>query len=294
MLQLFVQQLIEGLSIGSIYASLGLALTLIHRSTGIVNFAQGEMAMFGTFIAWQLMEMGVPIPIILIAVLALSFICGAVIQATIIRSIDSQDHLTVVIVTFGILLVINSLAGFLWGYFIKPFPSIFPDGSVAIGDAPINVSSICTIAVLIAEALLLYVLLMRTRIGLSLRAAASNPLSSRLVGINTERMFMIGWGMAAVVGSLSGIMVAPRVFLDPNMMGSILIFSFAGAAVGGMNSPWGTIVGCLLVGVAETLAGTYISWIGAELRILVPLFLIIAVLLFRPAGLFGSQAVTKV
>jgi branched-chain amino acid transport system permease protein len=289
----FVQVIIDGWATGSLYAALAIAVVLIYRSTGIVNFAQGEMAMFSTFIAWGLLQAGLPLGLALLATLALSFAGGMVIERVVIRPVEGGEVLTLVIVTLGLFILVNSGAGWIWGFGNRSFPSIFPDDSVDIAGVGIAVESVGVVAVLLAVVGVLFVVFRRTKVGLAMRAVAMNPDSSRLVGISVGRTLMIGWGIAALVGALAGALIAPRLFLDVNFMGSVLIYSFAAATLGGFDSPFGAVLGGWIIGIAENLAGTYIGFIGTDLRILVPLVAILVVLLFRPTGLFGSPEVAR-
>lgn len=289
-----IQQIIDGIATGAIYASLALALVLIFRSTHVVNFAQGEMAMFSTFVAWQLTEAGVPIWGAIALTLALSFIAGAVIERVIIRPVEHASVLTVVIVSLGLLLIVNQSAGWIWSFLIKKFPEPFPSDVYRVGDVRVSAQTLGIVVVLVITVVLLHLLFQYTKVGLAMRAAATNPDSSRLVGIRVGRMLMLGWGLAAALGALSGVMVAPKLFLEPNMMFGVQIYAFAAATLGGFDSPAGAVVGGITVGVVENLAGTYVDWIGADLKIAVPLLVILLVLLVKPNGLFGKNAVVRV
>jgi len=289
----FVQVIVDGWATGSLYAALAVAVVLIYRSTGIVNLAQGGLAMFSTFIAWGLIEAGVPLALALLGTLALSFAGGMLIERVIIRPVEGGEVLTLVIVTLGLYILVNSLAGWIWGFGNRSFPGLFGDGSFELAGARIAVESIGIVAVLIAVVGILFAVTQRTKVGLAMRAVSLNPDSSRLVGISVGRTLMIGWGIAALVGALAGALIAPRLFLDVNFMGGVLIYSFAAATLGGFDSPLGAVLGGWIIGVAESLAGTYIDFIGSDLKILVPLVAILVVLLFRPTGLFGSAEVAR-
>jgi branched-chain amino acid transport system permease protein len=289
----FIQVLVDGVATGSIYAAVALALVLIYRSTGIVNFAQGEMAMFSTFVAWGLYEGGVPLGFAALTTIVLSFLAGMVIERGLIRHFEGGDVLTLVIVTLGLYILLNSLAGWIWGFENRGFPSLFPDDTITVGGVRLSVESLGIVALLLAVVGLLFLLFQRTKIGLAMRAAALNPESSALVGVRVGHMLMLGWGLAAALGALAGVLVAPRLFLDVNLMGSVLIYAFAAAALGGFDSPIGAVVGGWIIGVSENLAGTYVDFIGADLKILVPLVIIFVVLLVRPSGLFGAREVAR-
>ncbi len=290
----FLQQVVDGMASGSVYAAMALGLVLIYRSTNILNFAQGEMAMFSTYIAWQLNAWGVPIGLAILIAIFLSFLGGMAIQQSVVRHVDHSSHLAVVVVTLGLFLILNASAGWIWTYFIKDFPSPFPSDVWTLGEVRLSVRSIATLAVVGVQMFLLYLLFQRTKVGLAMRAAAQHPDNAEIVGISANRMMMFGWGLSAALGALSGALIAPKLFLEPNMMFAVLLYAFAAAALGGLDSPLGAVVGGLIVGVSENLAGTYIGWIGSDLKILVPFALIIGVLFIRPGGLFGRHVVGRV
>jgi branched-chain amino acid transport system permease protein len=295
-MDLFIDQFLNGIGRGAVYASVGLALVLIYRTTGLLNFAQGEMALFSTFVTWWLTDQGIGIVPAILGSVVFSVIAGAVIERVLIRPVESgHNPLNVVIVTLGMFLAINALAQLI---FIKPgqealqMPSPFPEGDFA----GIRKETIGLVLVLALECLLLWVLLQRTRVGLALRAVASNPESARLVGINTGTMLMVGWGLAAGLGAVAGSLVASQSSgFDTSLMQQILVYSFAGAALGGFDSPIGAVVGGLIVGVAESLTYQYGPDIGlAGIELVVPMALILGVLLIKPNGLFGRTIVERV
>jgi branched-chain amino acid transport system permease protein len=289
-----IQQVVSGLATGAIYASLAVALVLIYRSTSIVNFAQGEMAMFSTYIAWQLLAGGASYWVAIGTTLIVAFVGGVVIERVVIRPVEGRQELTIVIVTVGLLILINALAAFRWSSQVRGFPSPFPARNIALGPVHASISALGILAVVALVVGLLFLLFAKTRLGLVLRAVAENPESSRLVGIRVGWMLALGWGLAAAVGALSGILVAPILFLSPNMMLSVLIFAFAAATLGGFDSPGGAVIGGLVVGVSENLAGTYVGAIGSDLKIVVPIVIIVGVLLVRPHGLFGRAHLERV
>jgi branched-chain amino acid transport system permease protein len=285
-----LQQIVSGLAAGSIYASLALALVMIYRATDLVNFAQGEMAMFSTYIAWTLVNAGVPFWAAFVATLAVSFVGGMAIERVVIRPVENAPVLAAVVVTIGLLLIFNSLAGWLFSYTLQEFPSPFPDRPLF--GALMTTADLGVIAVTLVMLVLLFAFFRFTETGLAMRAAAQNPESARLCGIRVGRMLAIGWGMAAAIGATAGIMVAPVLFLDPNMMSGVLLYAFTGALLGGITSPVGAVVGGLIVGVTENLVGTYL--IASQLKLTVALALIILVLVFKPNGLFGKTIVRRV
>ena len=289
-----IQTIVDGIATGSLYGALALAVVLIFRTTGIVNFAQGEMAMFSTFIAWGLIEAGLPLGLAVLATLALSFVGGMLIERIIIRPVEGGEVLTLVIVTLGLFILVNSAAGWIWGFENRSFPSLFPDDAVDVLGVSVAVESLGIVGLLLAVVGVLYLIFQKTKIGLALRAVSINPESSRLAGISVGRTLMVGWGIAALVGALAGVLIAPRLFLDVNFMGGVLIYSFAAATLGGFDSPFGAVIGGWVIGVTENLASQYVDFIGSDLKILVPLGIIVAVLMVRPSGLFGSREVARV
>jgi branched-chain amino acid transport system permease protein len=289
----FVQLVIDGIADGSIYGALALSLVLIYRTTGVVNFAQGEMAMFSTFVAWGLIQAGLPLGAALALTLVLSFLGGMVIERVIIRPVEGGEPLVLVIVTLGLLILLNSGAGWIWGFGNRSFPSLFGNDSIEVAGVRIDVESLGIVAVMLVVVGLVFLFTQKTKLGLAMRAVAMNPESSRLSGIAVGRTLMVGWGLAAAVGALAGALIAPRLFLDVNFMGGVLIYAFAAATLGGFDSPLGAIAGGWIIGVAESLAGNYVDFIGADLKILVPLAIILVVLLIRPSGLFGSREVAR-
>jgi branched-chain amino acid transport system permease protein len=290
----FVQQMVTGLATGGIYASVALALVMIYQATDVVNFAQGEMAMFSTYLAWSLIDAGLPYWVTFVATLMISFIGGLLIQRVVIRPVQHAPVLAIVIVTTGLLVIFNSIAGWIYTYTQRAFPSPFPSEPIALGNVVFSAHYVGQLAVTLVILACLYVFFRYTRLGLAMRAAAQSPVPARLAGIRVNSMLALGWGLAAAVGAAAGMMVAPLVFLEPNMMGGILIYAFAAATVGGFSSPLGAVVGGLLVGVLENLVGTYVAFIGTELKLTVALALIIGVLLVRPTGLFGHAVVRRV
>jgi branched-chain amino acid transport system permease protein len=293
-MEILIQQIISGLATGGIYASLALALVMIYQATDVVNFAQGEMAMFSTYLCWSLLQAGLPYWVAFFGTLVIAFVGGVLIERVIIRPVENAPILTIVIVCIGLLVIFNSVAGWIYSYIQKPFPTPFPGEPIKIGNIFLGKHDLGEIGVTLVVLVLLFAFFRFTTLGLAMRAAAQNPVASRLVGIRVGWMLALGWGLAAAVGAAAGMMVAPIVFLDPNMMGGILIYAFASATLGGFTSPGGAVVGGLLVGVIENLVATYVSFIGTELKLTVALALIILVLLFRPSGLFGRVTVRRV
>ena len=291
----FMQQVVAGLASGSIYASLALALVLIHRATGVINFAQGEMATLSTYVAWALMtNHGWSYWPAFVATLVISFFGGAVVHQAVIRPNEKGSVLRVVIVTIGLLLFINGLIILIWGGEIRAMESPFPTRTIEIAGVAISIQDIGTIGVVLATVVALWLLFQYTKVGLAMRAAAVNPAEARLVGVRVTWMLTFGWGLAALLGAVAGMLAAPSLFLDPNLMAALLIYAFASAVLNGIDSPIGAVVGGLILGVGLNLIGTYVDFVGADPRLPVALAVILVVLLVKPSGLFGRTEVKRV
>jgi branched-chain amino acid transport system permease protein len=299
--QLFAQ-VAAGLANGAIYACLALALVMIFVSTDHINFAQGELAMFSAFMCWQLLEWNMPFWLALPAVVLVSFALGVGIERVVLRPLHAAPVLSVVVVFIGLLTIFHSMAGAIWGHTQVSVPSPFPrltfPGSTYLG--PHQVGMILVTVLLLLG---LFAFFRFTPLGLAMRAAAQNPASARLAGIRVDWMLALGWGLAAAVGAVAGILIAPAVYLDPNMMSGILLYGFAGALVGGISSPGGAVAGGFLVGVLENLVAffgnvlersTGLYLVGHGEKLSVALIIVIGVLTLRPSGLFGHVAVKRV
>ena len=286
-----LHQVLAGLATGGIYASVALALVMIYQATHHVNFAQGEMAMFCTYLAWTLINAGFGYWSAFFITIGLAFVLGVVIERVVIRPVENSPVLSVVIVFIGLLVILNSVTGWIYSYTIKTFPSPFPEKPF-FGNTLMSSHEMGAIGVTMVVLLLIYSFFRFTPLGLAMRAAAQNPASAKLVGIRVGWMLALGWGLAAAIGAVAGMMVAPIVFLDPNMLGGILLYAFAAALVGGVDSPGGAVFGGFLVGVLENVLGAFV--IGNELKLAVALVLIIGVLVVKPSGFFGKVHVTRV
>jgi len=293
-IQSFAQQVVSGVAAGAIYASLALALVLIYRAMDVANFAQGEMAMFATFVAYTLItQFHLPYLLAFVLTILLAFAGGVIVERAVVRPFEGAPVLTLVIVTLALFSIVNGLAGLIWGYVFKTFDSPFPARSIQVAGVFVGIQDLGVIAVTLVVLAVVFSFFRYTRLGLAMRAAALYPESSRLLGVRTSRMLALGWGLAAAVGAVSGMMVAPIVFLDPNMMQPVLLFAFAAAVLGGIESPVGSVIGGVIVGVLLALVGTYLPG-GQNLRIPFGLIVIVAVLLFRPAGLLGRREMKRV
>jgi branched-chain amino acid transport system permease protein len=290
-MEAFLHQIFSGLANGCIYGSVALALVMIYQATHHINFAQGEMATFSTFIAWALIQAGWPYWLAFLATVAISFTAGLVLQRVILRPVEKAPVLTNVIVFIGLLLIFNAMSGWIFEHTLKSFPSPFPKNSM-FATKYFTAHDVGSVGVMLAVLLTLFAFFRFTPLGLAMRAAAQNPDSARLVGIRVSWMLALGWGLAAAIGAVAGMMVAPVVFLDPNMMSGILLYGFAAALLGGIDNPLGAVIGGFVVGVLENLLGAYV--IGTELKLTVALVLIVATLTLKPNGLFGKTVVTRV
>jgi branched-chain amino acid transport system permease protein len=290
----FIQQVVSGIAAGGVYASLALALVLIYRAMDVANFAQGEMAMFSTFVAYTMItSFHLPFAVVFPLTILISFAGGVVIERVMIRPFEGKPILTLVIVTLALFNLTNGLAGLVFGYILKDFPSPFSASPIILGGIYIGQQDLGILAFCLVILSIVYVFFRFTKVGLAMRAAALYPESSKLVGVRVSWMLALGWGLAAAIGATAGMMIAPITFLDPNFMQPILLFAFAAAVLGGIESPLGAVLGGLLVGVLLALVGTYLP-AGQNLRIPFALVVIVAVLLIRPAGLIGRAAVKRV
>jgi branched-chain amino acid transport system permease protein len=296
---LLIERVLLGLQSGAIYASLALALVIVYRTNGLLNFAQGEMAMFSIFITWQFTDWGLPLIPAMVGAMVVSFVLGALIERMLIRPVGDVETnpLALVIVTIGMFLALNALAVYIWGTEGKNLPRLFPNEKWTVLSIEVTPTVVGVLAILAVEAIFLYVLFQRTKVGLGMRAVASTKESSSLVGIRVGWMLMAGWGLAAAIGTVAGVLrveTFPSLSFDSNTMQIVLIYAFAAATLGGFDSPVGAVVGGLIVGEVEILSGSYIGWIGTDLALGSAFVLILGVLLVRPQGLFGSKQVIRV
>ncbi len=307
--ELFFSQVMAGLATGSIYGLVALGIVLIYRSTDVLNFAQGEMALLVTFVGWSLFVADIPYWLVFFILLALAGAMGAFVERTVIRPVEGAPVLNAVIVTLGLFVIFRGIVAFIWaqGELPKGFPAT-PLGShlkpVSAwinhdlwGFAKITQHQFVVIIITAAVMVALYLLFNYTKLGLAMRATAQNPLASRLMGINVGRMLMLGWALAAMVGAVGGILVAPMLSLDLVMMLRVILFAFAAAVLGGLDSPPGAIVGGVIIGVVQNLASTYSFgpvFFGPELSLPIALLVLVVILLVRPTGIFGRKAVRRV
>lgn len=289
----FVVLTLNGLTEGAIYAAMALALVMIWRATRVVNFAQGAMAMFTTYLALFALERGAPYWVAFIVALLCGLLLGAVVERVLVRPVESAPPLNVVILTLGVLLVLEALAPMIFGGQIRSFPAAFSIvgmqvGSLAIPFSPFDLFTLGSVVGLMVILLLLF---QKTELGLRMRASAFNAEVSRLLGIRVGRMLMLGWALASLVGALAGVLIAPSLLLYPTYMDQVLVFGFTGAILGGLDSPPGAVVGGLAMGFALSYVGGYF---GSDLETVGALVILITVLMIRPRGLFAWQSQRQV
>lgn len=287
----FLMQVASGIASGVIYASLALALVIIFQSTHNINFAQGEMATFSAYLGWFALDRGLSYWVVIPGVVVVSFFIGLLVQRVFVRPVENRSALTNVIVFIGLMLIFNGMSGWIFGHALKEFPSPFSP-KLFPGSVYFSSHQLGSILVVGSIMVALFLFLRLTKTGLAMRAGATNPASARLVGINVSWMLAMGWGIAAAIGAVAGVLVAPSIYLEPNMMFGVLLYSFAGALVGGISNPWGAVAGGLIVGVLENILGAYV--IGTDMKLTVALALIVGVLTVKPDGLFGKAMVGRV
>jgi branched-chain amino acid transport system permease protein len=291
----FAQYTIQGLAVGSVYGSLALALVLIYRATHVINFAQGELAMFTTYIAWWLGLKGLSYWAAFAATLAIAFVLGTVLQVTLIRPVQHRSVIATVIVTVGLFILIDGVVNWIWGGDFKSMQSPFGTASFDVGGVAIPHLYVGMLLVVFASVVLVWALFRFTKLGLGMRAAALRPAAAALVGVRVDSMLAIGWGLAAVLGAVAGLMAEPsQIFLSPTLMQSILVYAFAAAVLGGLESPAGAVVGGLLIGVTLSLIIGYVPQISSELQTPFAFAVLLLILLVKPSGLFGHREVRRV
>jgi branched-chain amino acid transport system permease protein len=293
----FVQQVVSGLGDGAIYASLALALVLIYRATHVINFAQGEMGMFSTYIAWSLItHHGWSFWPAFVVTLGISFLGGVGIHQAVIRPLRRAGELTVVMATVALFVTLSGLASWIWQPDEKVLESPLIGGTWSIGSVAIPQQSVYDLLVVLGCVVVLWLLFNFTKLGLALRASAVDPASSRLLGVRVPWMLSIGWGFAAVLSAVAGLLAAPAQFVfTPTFMQVVIIYAFAAAVLGGIESPVGAVIGGLSLGVTINLLGTYLpGQITPDMRLPVALAVLLVVLVFRPSGLLGRTVVRRV
>jgi branched-chain amino acid transport system permease protein len=289
----FIDLTLNGLTVGSVYAALALSLVLIWRSTRVLNFAQGAMAMFTTFIAVSVIDRGGSYWLALVVALVAGFVMGGTVERVLVRRVETGPPLNAVILTLGVFIFLEAVAPMIWGGKTRAYPTRFSNVGIKVGSSRIALSpfDIFTLVAVVVMMAGLIVLFQGTNLGLRMRAAAFAPEVSRLLGISVGRMLTLGWALAAVVGALSGVLVAPVVLLSPNFMDSVLVFGFTAAILGGLDSPIGAVVGGVGMGLTLSYIGGYLS---PQLETVGALVVLIAVLMARPEGLFSAPKQRRV
>jgi branched-chain amino acid transport system permease protein len=291
---IFAQQTVAGLAQGAIFSSLALALVLIYRATEVINFAQGEMAMATTYIAYQLTLWHVTYWLTFFLTLVIAFVLGGVVYGVLIRPVQHRSVIALVIITVGLFILIDGLVTWKWGADLKFMQAPFGNQVYHAGGVSFSRQDLGVLLVSILSVIVLWALFQFTKLGLAMRAAALRPAAASLVGVRVDWMLAVGWGLAAVLGAVAGLMTEPTTFLQPTMMQAILLYSFAAAVLGGLESPAGAVVGGLALGVFLNLVGQYVGFATSELRLPIAFAVLLVVLLLKPTGLFGRKQVRRV
>src|SRR5271154_5427620 len=289
----FLQFTLSGIVFGMVYAAIALSLVLIWRGTRLLNYAQGGMAMFTTYVAIEVIYHTGSYWAGFVVALASGLVLGAICQVTVIRPTMNKPPLNAVIVTIGLLILLEGLAGILYGGQYRSFPAAFSITGLKVGTTPLGISrfDVFVAAAVLVTTLLLAAGFRYTSAGLRMRAAAFNATVARLSGIRVARVITVGWALAGLLGALAGVLVTPSTFLYPNSMDSIFVFGFTAAVIGGLDSALGAVVGGLLLGVALSYAGGYLGSQGSDLTALVALGILVVVLMLRPDGIFAGARV---
>jgi branched-chain amino acid transport system permease protein len=292
----FIQFTLSGVVFGMIYAAIALSLVLIWRGTRLLNFAQGAMAMFTTFVAIEVIYATHNYWAGFAAALAAGVVLGALAELAVIRPTIGKPELNSVIVTIGLLILLEGLAGMIYGAQYRSFPSAFSITGIHLGRTPLGIgrSDLFVAAAVLAAAGLLAITFRYTTAGLRMRAAAFNATVARLSGIRVARVITVGWALAGLLGALAGVLVSPSTFLYPNSMDAIFVFGFTAAVLGGLDSPTGAVAGGLILGVGLSYVGGYLGSIGPDLEPIVAMGLLVVVLMLRPAGIFSSASARRV
>jgi len=291
----FAQLTVQGVALGAVYGSLALALVLVYRATHVINFAQGELAMLTTYIAYELMLKGLSYWEAFAATLAIAFALGTVLEVTLIRPVQHRSVIATVIVTVGLFILIDGVVNWIWGGDFKSMESPFGNDSFNVGGVVISHLYVGMVIVVFASVVLVWALFRFTKLGLGMRAAALRPAAAALVGVRVDSMLAVGWGLAAVLGAVAGLMAEPsQIFLSPVLMQPILVYAFAAAVLGGLESPAGAVVGGIAIGVTLTLIVGYVPEISSELQLPFAFAVLLLILLIKPSGLFGRREVRRV
>jgi branched-chain amino acid transport system permease protein len=292
-MQEFLEFTLGGIATGMIYAAIALSLVLIWRGTRILNYSQGGMAMFTTYIAWLVIRDTGSYWAGFAVALAAGLVLGSVLEYTVVRRVENKAPLNAVIVTIGLLILLEGLAGIIYGGQYRSFPAAFSIKGLNIGSVGLGISpnDLFTAAAVLAAALILALVFRYTSIGLRLRATAFAPAVARLLGVRIGRVLTLGWALAGLFGALAGVLVTSSTFLYPNSMDSIFVLGFTAAVIGGLDSPVGAVVGGIVLGVVLSYAGGYL---GSNLVLVYGLAALVLVLMIRPTGLFSGATTRRV
>lgn len=292
-MQQFLTTSLTGLTLGMVYAAFALALVLIWRSTRIVNFAQAPMAMITTYVALVVVDAGMSYWIAFAAALLSGLVLGAVTERVVIRPVEGKPEINAVILTLGLFVLLHALAAVVFGSRYRSFPAPFGLRGFQAGDMTVALTGfgVFTIVSVVVVMLLLVALFRYTDLGLMMRASAFNQEVARLLGVKVGRMLTLGWALAAMVGSLSGLLIAGGSLVHPSYMDSVVVFGFVAAVLGGLDSPGGAVIGGLMLGVSLSFVSGYV---GSDLVALAALVILMAVLLLKPGGLFSHATARRV
>jgi branched-chain amino acid transport system permease protein len=296
-MSLFIERFINGLADGSIYALLALALVVVFRATGQLNFAQGEIGTMGAFFVSTLTLSGLSVWLSIVFAMVLGFVVSAGVERVVVRPIEHRNPSAVIVALIGVFLAVNQFVAMIWGVDARGLPSVFPDAAddfVTIFGAPVRIARLGLIGVLIVVLFLLWLMFNKTKIGLAMRAVANNQESSNLVGIRVGTVLLLGWGLAGAIGVLAAAMLAPSAGLTGTLMLGPFLLASVAAVLGGLDSPVGAVVGGLIIGLTEAFIVGYVPFFGADMLFPVMLVILLVVLLFRPSGLFGTERVERV
>lgn len=284
-MEMFIQMIVSGLATGSLYALAALGIVLLFNTSGIMNFAQGEIGMFSTFVALFFMTtMGFNYWIALLMAIIFAAILGIVIERVLIRPVQDASHLTIINMTFGLFMVLNGTAGIIWGYTPQSFPQAVEGTPFQIFGIVLERQSVLILAVTAVISLGMFLLFKFSMLGISMRAASQDKIATKIMGVKINRVFSAGWAISAFLAAIAGVFIAPTTFLDPNMMSEVLLKAFAASVLGGITKMHGAIIGGLLIGTSENLIAAYIS---TDLKSTFSFALIILVLLVKPYGILG-------
>jgi branched-chain amino acid transport system permease protein len=291
--QEFTQQVLSGIASGSVFAMLALSLVMVYRSTSVLNFGQGEMALFSTFVAWSFLSWLDSFWLAFVFSIVVAAMMGAALERFVLRPVEEAAVLNAVIVTLGLFTIFSSLSLAVWGPLGKSFGpfSVFKGPAIDLGPASIGRAYVGILVAAVIVMVLLFLLFRQTKLGLAMRAVAQNRLASRLVGIKVGQILSIGWGLSAALGAAAGALVAQTSALQLDLMFNVLLYAMAAAVLGGLDSPVGAVVGGLAIGITKNMAGTYID---PSVDVTVAFLIIVIVLMIRPTGIFGRHVLKRV